>query len=222
MSRPQWCRGHTTRARPGPSGPASDGPGVPVEPCNVHQRQHVRGARMGLEQRTAAVHDNAVVHGNRRTGKTSVTRPAPSRLSSLFPPGTTSFGPLSLSCSTAATCSVVATNSSGTVVGAFVTTNSGRTWSASSLPAGSWYTTLGCFPEWPLHLGRPVRACIQHKWRAHVVVGDRLPRSWDARIALVQQRLGLHGDGDRQTLRRGSTGGSGDKRWWPPLVHRQS
>ncbi len=61
-----------------------------------------------------------------------------------------------------------------------------------------------------------------YKWRADVVVGDRLPRSRDARNALVQQRLGLHGDGDRQPYRRGSTRGRCDKRWRPPLVHRQS
>jgi photosystem II stability/assembly factor-like uncharacterized protein len=80
-------------------------------------------------------------------GKTWVRRPAPSWLSSLYPPGTTSFGPVSLSCSTAATCSVVASNSSGTLVGAFVTSNGGRSWSASSLPSGSSYAALRCFPS---------------------------------------------------------------------------
>ena len=76
-----------------------------------------------------------------------MTRPAPSWLSSLYPPGTTSFGPLSLSCSTAATCSRRRHDSSGTLVGGFVTTDSGRTWSASSLPAGSSYAALRCFPS---------------------------------------------------------------------------
>ncbi len=80
-------------------------------------------------------------------GKTWVTRPAPRWLSSVYPTGTSSFGRVSLSCSTAATCSVVATNSSGTLFGGFVTSDSGRTWSASSLPAGSSYAALRCFPS---------------------------------------------------------------------------
>ena len=92
--RPQWCRGHTRRGQDlGRRVRRPDGPGVPVEPCNVHQRQHVRGARMGLEQRTAAVHDNAVVHGNRRRGEDVGDPPGSKSAFVLVPAGHDFFWP---------------------------------------------------------------------------------------------------------------------------------
>lgn len=86
-------------------------------------------------------------------GRTWVTRPAPSELSSLYQAtGSTGSvvtveGGVGLSCSTATTCSVVATDVGSRPALAFATSNGGRTWSAStlSLPWGGPGTDLRCF-----------------------------------------------------------------------------
>jgi hypothetical protein len=83
-------------------------------------------------------------------GRTWETRRAPSWIGSIYQAIAGGFqidGVVSLSCSTEATCSVVATDGSSGTVRAFVTGNGGRAWSASTLPAGASGAALQCFPS---------------------------------------------------------------------------
>ncbi len=83
-------------------------------------------------------------------GKSWVTHPAPRWLSSMYQVAANGSagtdGPVTLACSTAATCSFVATNISSGTVRAFFTRNGGLTWSASTLPSGLSVAGLQCFP----------------------------------------------------------------------------
>jgi photosystem II stability/assembly factor-like uncharacterized protein len=75
-------------------------------------------------------------------GKTWVSRPGPPELSG------DSIGSIALSCPSASTCTVVASNleQPGGPSGAFVTGDGGRTWSASPIPT-AWPSQLQCFPN---------------------------------------------------------------------------
>jgi photosystem II stability/assembly factor-like uncharacterized protein len=83
-------------------------------------------------------------------GKTWVSRPGPAGLSRAYESssGTPIEGSIVLSCPSASTCTVVASNlqQPGPSSGAFVTEDGGRTWSASSMPT-AWPSQVQCFPN---------------------------------------------------------------------------
>jgi hypothetical protein len=75
-------------------------------------------------------------------GKTWVSRPGPSGLSG------GSIGSIALSCPSASSCTAVASSFQQTgTSGAFVTEDSGRTWSASPMPTSAWPSQVQCFPN---------------------------------------------------------------------------
>jgi photosystem II stability/assembly factor-like uncharacterized protein len=83
-------------------------------------------------------------------GKTWVSRPGPAGLSRAYESssGAPIEGSIVLSCPSASTCTVVASNlqQPGPSSGAFLTEDGARTWSASSMPT-AWPSQLQCFPD---------------------------------------------------------------------------